>query len=207
MAIRIHHNPASQHARRVHMAVLELGLDVEMKLVDFMKGEHQSPAYLAVNPNGKVPTLEHDGLVLWESNAIMAYLADQKPGALYPTEAKARANVNRWLFWESAHFGPAAIALTWERVMKPAFMKQEGEPVLIAAGEANLKRFGAVLNGQLEGKQFVTGDALTIADLALASILTYRQHAKMDTAPYKHLEAWLGRIEARDSWQATKPPF
>ena len=71
--------------------------------------------------------------------------------------------------------------------MKPTFMKQDGEPVLIAQGEANFKRFGAVLNGQLEGKRFVTGDELTIADLALSSILTYRQPAKMD------LEAWLAR--------------
>src|SRR4051812_2306483 len=105
--MRLHHSPASPHGRRCVMLIHELGLDVELHAVDFAKGEHKSPAYLSKNPNGKVPTLEDGDFWLWESNAIMSYLADQKPGSFYPTEARARADVNRWLFWESAHFGAA----------------------------------------------------------------------------------------------------
>lgn len=207
MSLRLHINPASQHARRVHVAALELGLPFETVMVDFNVGAHRAPEYLRHNPNGKVPSLEHDGFWLWESNAIMAYMADLTPGqTLYPTGAKARADVNRWLFWESAHYGPACLALSFERFIKPAFMKQAADPALVAQGEANFQRFGAVLNGQLEGREFVT-DAFSLADIALASVTMYRAQAGIDLAPYPHLAAWLGRIEARDAWQKTTPRF
>jgi glutathione S-transferase len=207
MGIRIYTNPVSQHARRVHMAALELGLDVEWKLVDFRAGEHQQPPYLAINPHGKVPTLEEDSFVLWESNAIMAYLADKRPAAgLYPTDAHARADVNRWLFWESAHFGRACITLTWERMFKPIITKQPSDPVMVADGELQWRRFAKVLDDHLRGRAYVAG-VFSIADLALASITMYRHHANIDTSPFPQLEAWLGRIEARDSWKQTQPPI
>ena len=206
MGIRIYVNPASQHARRVSMAVLELGLDVETKVVDFGKGEHMSPPYLGgINPMGKVPTLEDGDFKLFESNAIMAYLADLKPEAgLYPAALKQRADVNRWLFWESAHFGKACITLTWERVVKPAFMKQDPTPALVDQGVADLARFAKVLDGHLEGREYVAG-RFSIADLALASITMYRQPAHMDFSSFPRLTAWLSRIEARDSWKQTQP--
>ncbi|MCC6748902.1 MAG: glutathione S-transferase family protein [Deltaproteobacteria bacterium] len=207
MALRLYYNSASQHSRRDQVAVIELGLDVELKPVDFMKGEHKAPDFLAHNPNGKVPLLEHDGLWLWESNAIMAYLADLRPErGLYPTEPRARADVNRWLFWEAAHFGPACLRLTWERVMKPTFMKQDPNPVLVADGEQNLQRFAAVLDSQLAGKEYVTG-RLSIADFALASVLAYRVPARMELGAFPQLRGWLGRIEARESWKQTAPRF
>lgn len=207
MAIRIHYNPQSQHARRVHMVGLELDLPIDWRLVDFTKVENQAPAYLALNPNGKVPVLEEDGFVLWESNAILAYLADKKPQAgLYPTDPKQRADVNRWLFWESAHFGPAAVTLTWERVVKPTFMKQAANPVLVEQGEQNWKRFASVLNVHLESTQYVA-KSLSIADFSLASILMYRGSAGIDTKSYVHLQRWLDRMESRDSWKKTAPSF
>ena len=208
MSMKLHHNPISPHSRRVHMAILELGLDVEIKALDFMKGEHKDSAFLAHNPNGKVPMLEDGAFWLWESNAILAYLADKAPQkGLYPTEPQKRADVNRWLFWESAHFGAACARLTSERVIKPMMMKQQPDPAMVADGEANWQRYGAVLNGQLEGKQFVTGDMMTIADLALSSVLTYQQQAQLDMKSFRHMQAWLTRIESRDSWKKTAPKF
>jgi glutathione S-transferase len=207
MTTRIHYNPASQHARRVHMAVLELGLanEVEMKPVDFSKGEHMQPPYFGgVNPMGKVPTLEEDGFKLFESNAILIYLAEKKPGVLYPTDARGRADVNRWLFWESAHFGRACITLTWERVVKPMLLKQQTDEHLVAQGVRELQRFAKVLDDQLEGREYVAGK-LSIADLALASITMYRAPAQMDFSAFPRVAAWLSRIEARDSWKQTQP--
>jgi glutathione S-transferase len=202
--MRVHYNPASQHSRRVKMVALELGLDVEFKLVDFSKAENRGDEYLKKNVMGKVPTLEDGDFLLPESNAIMQYLADGS--ALYPTDKKQRAQINRWLFWEQAHFGPACTTLTWERVMKPMMMKQEPNPVLVAEGERNFQRYGAVLNAQLETRQFVAGE-LSIADFALATITCYRGPANIDTGSFRHLQAWLDRIEARDSWKQTIPQF
>jgi glutathione S-transferase len=189
------------------MAVHELGLPVEIHTVDFMKGEHKAPGYLAHNPNGKVPTLEDGDFWLWESNAIMGYLCDHKPGqTLYPTDPKARADVNRWLFWESAHWGPSCIHLTWERVMKPMMMKQQPDPALVAYGESNFARYAAVLDGQLKDKEYVAG-RLSIADFAIASMLTYHQPAQMGVEKFPHISSWFARIEARDSWKKTAPQF
>jgi glutathione S-transferase len=206
MSIRLHINPLSQHARRVQMAVIELGLDSDVKLVDFGKGEHKSPEFMKHNPNGKVPVLEDNGFWLWESNAILCYLADQKSSPLYPKDPKARADVHRWLFWESAHFGAATNRLTMERVVKPMMMKQQPDATLVADGESNWNRFAAVLNGQLEGKEWVTG-TFSIADISLATALTYEQPAQIDTKPYKHLHAWLTRMQTRDSWKKTAPKY
>ena len=205
MAIRLHHNPGSQHARRAHIALIELGLDFEIVSVDFAKGDNQSETYLAHNPNGKVPTLEDGDFWLWESNAIMAYLADKVSGQrLYPTDARARAEVNRWLFWESAHFGNACVTLTWERVVKPFFMKQDPNPALVEHGEANLRRFGAVLDRQLAGKEYVVG-SLSIADFALGSILMYREPAKMDLEAFPNIKRWIALLESRESFKKTAP--
>ena len=207
MTMRLHTSPRSPHARRVAMAIHELGLDSDIKVLDFGKGEHKEGAYLAHNPNGKVPTLEDNGFWLWESNAILCYLADKKPEKnLYPTETRARADVNRWLFWESSHMGAACAGLTAERVVKPMLMKTPGDPALVAYHEANYKRYAAVLNGQLEGKQWVTGH-FSIADLSLASAFTYAAPAQLSTESFRHLHAWLERMQSRDSWKRTTPPM
>lgn len=136
MGLTLHDHPMSQHGRRAKIAALELGLTVDYKAVELPVPE----AYRALNPMGKVPTLDHDGFVLWESNAIMAYLAELRPEAgLYGTDARTRAEVNRWLFWESAHFGNACIHLTWERVMKPMVLKQPQQRGARRARHAELR--------------------------------------------------------------------
>ena len=203
MGIVIHYNPASQHGRRTRIAAIELGLDAEFTVVPF-----PSPAeYLALNPMGKVPTLVDGDFVLWESNAIMAYLAEQKPSAgLYGTDARSRAEVNRWLFWESAHFGNACITLTWERLMKPMFQKQPPDDTMVAAGDRNFQRFAKVLDAHLANREYVTGK-LSIADFAISTIAMYRNPAKLDTAAFPRLEAYLARMEARESWKQTQPQF
>lgn len=207
MTMRLHTNPLSQHGRRVAMAIHELGLTADVRVVDFNKGEHKAPEYLVHNPNGKVPVLEDNGFWLWESNAIMAYLADKKQDKnLYPTEAQARATVNQWLFWESAHFGAACARLTSERVVKP-MMKQEPDQTLVTDGETNFKRFAAVLNNQLEGKTWVTGNNLTIADFAIGSMFTYQGPAGLDLTTFRHVQTWVDRLTARDSWKKTQPQF
>src|SRR5579862_1624600 len=105
--MRLYHHPLSSNARRAVMAALHLGTEVELVHVDLGKGEQRKPDYLKRNPNGKVPVLDDDGFLLWESCAIMQYLADRTPGqTLYPTELRARADVNRWLFWSAHHFSP-----------------------------------------------------------------------------------------------------
>lgn len=205
MAMKLYSHPFSQHARKVRVVALELGVELELVDIALDKGAARSPEFLARNPNGKVPVLEHDGWYLWESNAIISYLADLAPGGtkLYPEDRRLRADVNRWLHWEAAHFAPAALAITWERFVKPTFANGKPDPALLAKGEADLARFATVLNGHLEGGTYVANRQYSLADVALAAQLMYRQSAGIDLAPYRHVQAWLDRVESRDAWKKT----
>ncbi|MEO8247812.1 MAG: glutathione S-transferase family protein [Burkholderiales bacterium] len=105
--MRLYYHPVSTCSRRVLMTAQHLGTKLDLVLVNLFKGEQNAPDFLKLNPNHRVPVLEHDGFVLWESHAIMQYLADMTPGqTLYPTDSRARADVNRWLFWCGQDFMP-----------------------------------------------------------------------------------------------------
>jgi len=209
MAIQIYENSISPNARRVRMLAIELQLDLEWHTVDLQKGEHKAPPNLARNANGKVPTLVDGDFMLWESNAIIQYLADSAPNgaAIYPKDPKQRAEIHRWQFWTVAHLSPATAMLTYERFMKKVIEKKDPEPALVAWADSNFKRFSAVLEQNLATREWVAGKTLTLADLAVAPVFGFRNQAGIDLAPLPHVSAWLARIEARPSWQQTKPPF
>src|SRR5690606_6560421 len=154
-----------------------LGLSLEEKPLDFGKGAHRNPEYLAINPNGAVPTLVDGDFVLTESRAIMQYLASKKPEAgLVPRDEATRADVTRWQFWDAAHFSPALGTITFEKVIKP-MMGGEPAPRKIEEALVNFRRFAAVLDKHLAGRSFVVGTALTVADLTLAAPLMYATQA------------------------------
>jgi glutathione S-transferase len=117
--MRLYYHPLSSNSRRVVMTAIQLDLPLELVTVDLLNGEHRGADYLRRNPNGKVPMLEDDGFLLWESHAIVQYLANKTPGQqLYPVGIQARADVDRWLFWSAYHFTPAVGFITRERVSK-----------------------------------------------------------------------------------------
>jgi glutathione S-transferase len=131
--MKLYYVVGSPNCRKVHAVVSRTGLKVDMEYMDFFTGELQAPAYHAVNPNGMVPALVDGDLKLWESNAIMAYLADAAGAdALYPRDAKRRADVQRWLFWEVTHFNKALGILSFETVAKPNFMNLPPNEPLVA---------------------------------------------------------------------------
>jgi glutathione S-transferase len=105
MPMRLYVLPPSPRAFKVIALKHHLGIECEMRIVDLAKGDQLAPEYIAMNPNRKMPVLEDDGYVLWESNAILFYLASKKPSSgLWPSDVKHQADVLRWLAWESAHW-------------------------------------------------------------------------------------------------------
>lgn len=196
----------SPNARKVRALVFELGLDVEIVQVNLPAGEHRSEAYRAKNPNSKVPTLEDGDFLLWESNAIICYLAAKKPEAgLLPADPRGRADVDRWLFWQSSHFGPALAKVAYERVIKP-MVGGTPDPLQLEAGFAEFARFAPVLEHALEGREYVTG-RLSVADFSLASNVAMAGPAGVDLTPYPNIAAWYERMAARDSWKKSAPKF
>ncbi len=202
--MKLYHHPLSPNVRRVRLAAAVLGIELEEQVVDFAKGEHKSPALLAINPNGALPVLVDEDFALTESRAIMQYLAAKKPeSGLLPLDERARADVTRWQFWDSSHWAPCLGVIAFERVIK-AFMNL-GAPDTAKVDE-NLKafqRWAAVLDARLDGKQYVVGNALTLADLTLASSLMYAKQAEVPLAQFGHIEGWFGRISALDAWKKT----
>ena len=204
--MKLYMNPTSPNVRRVRLTAAVLGLQLEEKNLDLAKGEQKRPEFLAFNPNGAVPTLVDGDFVLTESRAIMQYLASRKPeSGLLPHDERARADVTRWQFWDSSHFSPQLGMLTFQRVLKP--MMGMGEPDAGKVEEAltNFRRLAAVLNKRLDGKRYVVGDSMTLADLTLASSLMYAEQAEVPLAEFPSIQGWFSRISSMDAWTKTNP--
>ncbi|HVZ37589.1 MAG TPA: glutathione S-transferase family protein, partial [Polyangiaceae bacterium] len=205
--LRLHHHPFSSNARRAVLVIHHLGLSVELVLVENLLDPEQRKKLVLLNPNAKIPVLEHGLFVLWESNAIMGYLADQVPGqTLYPTDLQARADVNRWLFWSAQHWSPALGVLTWERWMKGLFGFGAADAAESARGEREVQAFAPVLEQQLAtGAPWVTGDVLTIADFSLATPLMRMREARLPLDGYPRLQEWFRRVSELEAWARSEP--
>lgn len=205
--MKLYFHPLSGNSRRALLVAAHLEVPLDKIVVDLTSGEQRGPAHLARNPNGKLPVLEDDGLLLWESRAIMMYLADRVPGqTLYPTDPRDRADVQRWLFWCANHMTPACAILVQERFVKQLMGRGDPDPVEVARGEALFRQSAAILDAQLAGKTWVTQDRLTLADLSLAAGFALAGPARFPLADAANVRAWLARVQDTAAWQRTAPP-
>jgi glutathione S-transferase len=200
--MKLYHNPLSPNVRRVRLTAAVLGLELEEKKLDFAKGEHKNPEYLAINPNGAVPTLVDGDFVLTESRAIMQYLASKKPeSGLLPRDEAARADVTRWQFWDAAHFSPQMGTLGFEKVVKPMIGLGDPDHAKVEEALGNFRRFAAVLDKRLAGRKYIVGNALTIADLTIASSLMYSKQVDAPIAEFPNVQSWFSRMCELDGWK------
>jgi glutathione S-transferase len=204
--MKLYVNPVSPNVRRVRFTAAVLGMQLEEQTLDFGKGEHKKPEYLALNPNGAVPTLVDGDFVLTESRAIMQYLASTKPeSGLLPRDERARADVTRWQFWDASHFSPHLGTFTFQKLLKPMFGMGEPDQAKIEEALTNFRRFAAVLNTRLDGKRYLVGESLTLADLTVASSLMYAKQTEIPLGEYPNVQAWFSRISEMDAWKKTSP--
>lgn len=193
-------SPACQ---KVVAVAHEVGTPLELVNVNIFKGEARAPALLAKNANAKVPILEDGDFVLWESSAMIAYIAAQADRRdLAPVGARERADVDRWLLWEGAHFGPAIRRVAFERVVKKLAGLGAPDEAAVKAGSDEFAVRAAVLEQQLARGPYVCG-ALTIADFALAPYAALAIDSGLDLERYPAMRAWLARMVERDSMQRT----
>jgi glutathione S-transferase len=197
--------PPSPRAFIVMAIANYLGLEATLRMVDLVKGEQRSPQYAALNPNMRMPTLKDGDYVLWESSAIGQYLAGKKPqSGLLPLDEKGRLDVTRWQFWDLAHWTPACAVFIFENIAKTVLLKS-GEPDAseIAKGTESFHRAARVLDGQLKGRKFVTGDTLTVADFSLGAPMNLADMARFPVEPYGEIKRWYGMLRALPAWQKT----
>jgi len=188
----------SQPARAVRSLLYETQTPFEQIEVNFSKGEHKQPAYLAVNPNGVVPTLVDDGFVLWESGTILRYICNSRklPDHWYPKDAKARALVDRYLDWHHLGLRVANQKYQYNAIVAAAFS------IPIPNKEENIKTYLAQLNVSLDfiervflaNTQFLAGNSVSIADLQAGCELHAGLLGLVDVSKYPKVKAWLNRL-------------
>jgi len=204
MTIKLHVFPLSPRAFKVLFAAHQIGVPYEMALVNFAAQGQKTPEYTAINPNQRMPSLEDGDFKLWESNAIVQYLASLKPETGYlPSDLRERMNAVKWQFWESNHWDPACAVFMFERVVKKLFNRGEADLNEIKRGEELMARLAPVLDGQLQKTRYVAGERLTVADLSLAPSLVSAEQAQMPIGEYRAINRWITEIRALPAWQKT----
>jgi glutathione S-transferase len=200
MSLKVWGRATSVNVQKVMWTVGELGLPHERIDAGGAFGRNDTPEYRAMNPNGLVPVLDDNGFTLWESNAIVRYLASTYGrGTLAPQDAQAFAKADQWMDWTATSLYYEIITTCfWGLIRTPAADRN------VASVEAAAKRAGerlALLDTHLATRAYIGGDALTMADLPVGSLM-YRYYT-MDIArpSLPNVEAWYGRLATRAPYQ------
>ena len=180
--------------RKVEAFIKHFDLPVEIHSMGFREQENRTEAYLRMNPMGKAPLLVDGDFYLWESNAILCYLATLHPATgMLPDDPQGRADCDRWLYWQAFHLINTIIA---------ARAKSKSSDSKGSSAEKDIELNIGVLNGQLEGREFVLGD-LSIVDFAIAPYLLGRHGQAIDYDSFPNVRAWLDRCNQLDGIVAT----
>ena len=201
--MQLYYNHYSSNTRRVLLAADHLGIEFDLIQIN-LASQDDRRRLGEVNPNAKLPVLIDGDFILWESCAIMQYLADGTPGqTAWPQERRARADVSRWMFWACQHFAPAIGVLTWEYIWKKFVTGQDPDPQEVARGEADLADTARVLDKHLATRRWLVGDDVTLADFAVVAPLMYKDKARLPLDDYPHLLAWFARVQELPAWRNT----
>jgi glutathione S-transferase len=195
----------TMNPRKVCALAKYLGSPVELVRVDLRKGEHRTPDFLAMNPNGKVPVLVDGDLVLWESTAIMVHLAVKAGSDLWPADAASQVEVLRWLCWDLTHFSRHAATLYFENVIKQYIGRGEPEASAVEEASGFFRNFAAVLDAHLATRDFVAGGRLSIADFSVGVLLPWAREIHLPIEEFPNLVRWHERMMALPGWREPFP--
>jgi glutathione S-transferase len=195
----LHEYAASGNCYKVRLTAALVGLALERREYDIMKGETRTAAFLAaVNANGRIPVLQAGDRFIPESNAACFYLADGSP--LVPADRFKRADMLRWMFWEQYNHEPNVATLRfWYGWIGEAHFSEVQRAMLPgkrAAGEAALK----LMDEHLATRPYFVGEALTLADIALYAYTHVAEDGGFRLGDYPAVQAWLARVAAAPSY-------
>ncbi len=205
MSLKIHAFPVSPRAFKVLSVAGQLDLKYELVICDLTKGMQKTADYTAINPNQKMPALEDGGFKLWESNAMIQYLATKRPDAgMAGRDEQERADILRWQFWESTTWDPACAILMFENFVKQLFMGQGPDPAEVEKGTAKFHTGARILDAQLKGRRFICGDRISLADFSLSADLSAAKEAKLPLEPYAEIQRWIATMSETQGWRAAR---
>ncbi len=200
--IKLHYHPLSTYSRRVRIALLEKQIAFEPVIVDMAQRRHREPAYLALNPYGRVPTLEEDGFVVYESTAILNYLEATHPKPpLAPADARQRALVDMHMKLCDIQMTRHAGTIIFPKRFLP---KERWNETAMTEAKGEIEKHLAILDRQLAGKRFLVAEQFTLADICYLPFLEFLP--LMEIAPPANVAGWSERLLARPSARETRPP-
>jgi glutathione S-transferase len=198
--IKIWGRANSGNVKKVLVVADELGVPYERIDAGLQFGVVDTPEYRKLNPNGRVPTIEDGGYVLWESHAICRYLAMQYGGeGIYPAEPKLRASVDRWMDWLLATVVPVDVPVFWGTIRTPP---ENHDKAAIADNAKKLSAVFQILEERLAGRPYIEGDKATLADLLLGIfVYRYLKNPFIERPNQPNLAAWCDRMCKRHSYK------
>ncbi len=197
----------TQNTLKTIYVLEESGLDFEFEFVDLAKGEQRSKEFAQKTPIQKVPLLEHDGEFLFESGAICRYIGNLTDSSLYPLDKMQRARVDQWMDFFTCHLGRWLTTIFYETVIKKHFNLGEPNTQLVAEATKFVGQQLEVLNAHLDESDYLANNALSIADLFAFAYVEQCRAIEWSLTDVPKVEAWLNRIESRDSIARTRARF
>jgi glutathione S-transferase len=198
--IKIWGRTTSSNVQKVMWAIGEMGLPHERIDVGGAFGKNNEPAYLAMNPNGLVPTLEEeDGFTLWESNSIVRYLAAKhRATVLEPTDLRHRAVASKWMDWQLSVFGPALTPVFWNLIRTPP---DKRDHAAIEAGKKKSIVAVQMMEDALAKSAYLAGEAFSYGDIPVG-VMAYRfRELVPERPPFRHFERWYAAISSRPAFK------
>lgn len=194
MAITLY-TAATPNGWKVSIALEEMGLPYEVRVIDFATGEQKADWYTAINPNGRIPALDDDGFTLFESGAILLYLAE-KTGQYLPADVQGRSRVIQWLMFQMSAIGP----MMGQANVFFRYFPEKIQPAIDRYQREVTRLFG-VMDKQLATHDYIAGD-YSIADMALWPWVSGYDWSGVTVDGFDHLQRWLDRVGARPAVQA-----
>ncbi|HEY7799295.1 MAG TPA: glutathione S-transferase family protein [Hyphomonadaceae bacterium] len=206
--LRLYYDPASTTCRPIILFASETGIPLDYQLVDLFSDENRSEAYTRLNPNQAVPVLEHDGFVLTESSAILKYLADLTDSPAYPKELKARARVNEVMdFFNTYLMRDYVYGLVYSRVLAHYRLPGAAQKQFIGLHEPRAAKRLKALDTWIGAKQFICGNAITIADYFGSGIISAGELVGFDLRAYPGVARWMNTMKALPTWDEVHAGF
>jgi glutathione S-transferase len=189
----------SINVQKAMWTIGELGLAHERIDAGMQYGTVNEPWYRAMNPNGRVPTIDDDGFILWESNAVVRYLcARHGAGNLCPADARAHADADRWMDWCTSTVAPVMTPLFWGLIRTAP---EKRDPRAIGEHAKSMAGLAAILDAHLARRPYMAGDSLSMGDIPIGCFI-YRWYAlPLERAELPHLHAWYARLCARPAFR------
>jgi GSH-dependent disulfide-bond oxidoreductase len=180
---------------KVSIALEEMHLPYEVRVIDFAANEQKADWYVKLNPNGRIPTLVDDGFALFESGAILIYLAE-KTGQFLPQDAQSRSRALQWLMFQMSAVGP----MMGQANVFLRYFPEKIQPAIDRYQREVMRLFG-VLDRQLAAHEYIVGD-YSIADMALWPWVSGYEWSGVSVAEFSHLQRWLAKVAERPAVQA-----